>query len=146
MRLSSTLGTIASTCESVWYTTIRIRLINCTSHSLHTLHRFYLLRVEGDVVERPQFLYMRVAVALHGRNLGRVLSTYELLSQHAYTAATPTLYNAGTTSQYLASCYIYQPPLGSAVSVMQHSVAALDDLWCSDGGVGMSLGTVPARL
>lgn len=117
-----------------------------TSYSLQTLYRLYLLRLDGIVVERPQFLYMRVAVAIHGRDLVRVLSTYELLSQHAYTPATPTLYNAGTTCQYLASCYLYQPPSGSAVSVMQESVADLGALWSSDGGVGMNIGAIPARM
>ena len=113
---------------------------------MQALYRFYLLRLDGEVVERPQFLYMRIAVAIHGRDLDRVLSTYELLSQHAYTPANPTLYNAGTTSQYLASCYLYQPIVGSAMSVMQNSVSDLGALWASDGGVGMNIGTVPARV
>ena len=116
------------------------------SYSLQSLYKFYLLRHDDIVVERPQFLYMRVAVAIHGRDLDRVLSTYALLSQHAYTPATPTLYNAGTTTQYLASCYLFQPPIGSAVSVMQRTVSELGDLLSSDGGVGLTVGAVPARM
>lgn len=120
--------------------------MHSASYSLQTMHKYYLLRVDGIVVERPQFLYMRVAVAIHGQDLEHVLSTYELLSQHAYTPATPTLYNAGTTSQYLASCYLYHPLAGTAVSMMQNTVSDIGALWSSDGGVGLSVGSVPARV
>ena len=109
------------------------------------LHKYYLLRRDGAVIERPQFLYMRVAVALHGTDLARVLHTYDLLSNHAYTHATPTLYNAGTTSQYLASCFMYQPPAQGTIAVMGRCVTDISRLWSADGGVGMSLGAVPAR-
>ena len=109
------------------------------------MHKSYLLRFDGAVVERPQFLYMRVAVALHGRDLVRVLQTYELLSGHAYTHATPTLYNAGTATQYLASCFLYQPPVQATLAVVNQSVIDVSALWGVDGGVGLSLGGVPAR-
>ena len=88
---------------------------------------------------------MRVAVALHGSDLARVLQTYELLSTHAYTHATPTLYNAGTTSQYLTSCFLYQPPYEGTLSVLGRCVVDLSAFWAVDGGVGTSLGTIPAR-
>lgn len=87
---------------------------------------------------------MRVAVALHGTDLVRVLETYKLLSERAYTHATPTLYNAGTTTQYLASCFLYQPPAEGTVSVMGRCVTDISALWTVDGGVGLSLGSVPA--
>ena len=109
------------------------------------MHRSYLLRVGGEVVERPQFLYMRVAVAIHGDDVSRVLDTYHLLAERAYTHATPTLYNAGTNNQYLASCFLYQPPSQDIVSGMGRCVTDVSPLWCVDGGVGMSLGAVPAR-
>ena len=109
------------------------------------MHKSYLLRRDGVVIERPQFLYMRVAVAIHGSNLALVLQTYEHLSTHAYTHATPTLFNAGTRSQYLASCFLYQPPVEGTLAVLNRSVVDLSALWTVDGGVGMSLGCVPAR-
>ena len=115
------------------------------SYSLHTLYRFYLLQKDGVVVERPQFLFMRVAVAIHGQDLARVLETYELLSNRAYTPATPVLYNAGTSAQYLASCFIHQPRIDTTLSVLGSSVASLGTYWTADGGVGMNLGSVPAR-
>ena len=109
------------------------------------MHRLYLIRFDNVVVERPQFMYMRVAVAIHGRDLNSVLATYELLSQHAYSPATPILYNAGTMSQYLASCFLYHPSAGRSVTMMEQSVSDLGALWSSDGGVGMNVGAVPAR-
>ena len=109
------------------------------------MEKSYLLKIGTSVAERPQFLYMRVAVAIHGTDLARVLRTYEHLSSHAYTHATPTLYNAGTTSHYLASCFIYQPPVTGTLSVITRSVKDLSSFWAVDGGVGTSLAAVPAR-
>ena len=97
------------------------------------------------VIERPQFMYMRVAVAIHGRDIERVLETYDLLSRRAYTPAAPALYNAGTTSQYLASCFTYQPPVDHTVSVMERSAIDVGAYWAADGDVGMSLGMVSAH-
>ena len=77
-----------------------------------TLERSYLLKIldkETDkmiVVERPQHLYMRVAVALHKNNISSAIKTYNLISQHYYTHASPTLFNAGTRLASLASCYL----------------------------------------
>lgn len=109
------------------------------------MYSFYLLRSGDVVVERPQFLYMRIAVAIHGRDLERVLSTYDLLSLQAYTPAAPTIYNAGVLTQHLASCFMYHPPIGTAVVITNHAVADLGAFWTSDGGVGMNVGAIPAR-
>ena len=109
------------------------------------MHKSYLLRFDGAVVERPQFLYMRMAVALHGKDLVRVLDTYNLLSGHAYTHATPALYNAGTMNQCFASCFLYQPPVQGTLAVVNRCVADVSALWRADGGIGLSLGGVPAR-
>ena len=114
------------------------------SYSLQTMYSFYLMRSGDVVVERPQFLYMRVAVAIHGRDIDRVLSTYQLLSLQAYTPATPMICNAGVLSQHLVSSFMYHPPLGTAVVIANHSVADLGAFWTSDGGVGMNIGAVPA--
>jgi ribonucleoside-diphosphate reductase alpha subunit len=67
----------------------------------------YLLRdSDGETVERPQHLHMRVAVGLWGGNLERVRATYEALSQGLYTHATPTMFNIGTKRQQLSSCFL----------------------------------------
>lgn len=74
-----------------------------------TLERSYLKKNHiGDIIERPQHLYMRVAISLHYKknDLEKILETYELLSQGFYTHATPTLQNAGGDYEQLSSCFL----------------------------------------
>ncbi|XWV24838.1 putative ribonucleoside di phosphate reductase alpha subunit [Tupanvirus deep ocean] len=74
-----------------------------------TLEKAYLKKmVNGNIIERPQHMYMRVAIALHYRTgrLDRIFETYELLSKGYFTHATPTLFNAGTTHEQLSSCFL----------------------------------------
>ncbi len=104
----------------------------------------YLLRVDSRVVERPQYLYMRVAVMAHRDDLALVLATYDALSRHLFTPASPVLYNAGTRSRNHASCFLYAP-VGPTLSAQLQSVPDLDALWLADGGIGLSLAEVPAK-
>lgn len=76
------------------------------SFGLQTLMRSYLLRIDDRVIERPQYLFMRVAVALHGSDVSKVLETYTLLSLRLFIHATPTLFNAGTRKPQLSSCFL----------------------------------------
>jgi ribonucleotide reductase alpha subunit len=71
-----------------------------------TLERAYLFKVDDVVVERPQHMWMRVAIGIHGENMTAVKETYDLLSQKYFTHATPTLFNAGTPRPQLSSCYL----------------------------------------
>jgi len=71
-----------------------------------TLERAYLFKVKDVVVERPQHMWMRVAVGIHGNNMDAVRETYDLMSQKYFTHATPTLFNAGTPRPQLSSCYL----------------------------------------
>jgi len=73
---------------------------------LKTLERAYLFRVNDVIVERPQHMWMRVAVGIHADNLEAVKETYDLMSQKYFTHATPTLFNAGTPRPQLSSCYL----------------------------------------
>jgi ribonucleoside-diphosphate reductase alpha subunit len=68
---------------------------------IKTLQKGYLN--EG---ETPQYLFMRVAVGIHGDDIPRVKETYHLLSQKYFTHATPTLFNAGTNHPQLSSCFL----------------------------------------
>jgi len=74
-----------------------------------TLERSYLLKVnEGKVkriVERPQHLFLRVAIGIHGDDFESVKKTYDNMSLKNYTHATPTLFNAGTNHPQLSSCF-----------------------------------------
>ena len=79
-----------------------------------TLERAYLFRVNNTIVERPQHMWMRVAVGIHGdlnnenqeETLRLVKETYDLMSQKFFTHATPTLFNAGTPRPQMSSCYL----------------------------------------
>jgi len=71
-----------------------------------TLERAYLLKVNNVVVERPQQLFMRVALGIHGSDIKEALNTYDLMSQKYFTHATPTLFNSGTPRPQLSSCFL----------------------------------------
>lgn len=71
-----------------------------------TLERSYLLRIDGKVAERPQHLIMRVAIGIHGEDLEKVIETYNLMSERYFTHASPTLFNSGTPSPQMSSCFL----------------------------------------
>jgi ribonucleoside-diphosphate reductase alpha chain len=71
-----------------------------------TLERSYLLKIGDRVVERPQYLYMRVAVGICNGNVNEAIRIYNDLSEHYYTHATPTLFNAGTRRPQMSSCFL----------------------------------------
>lgn len=71
-----------------------------------TLERAYLFKVGDKILERPQHMWMRVAIGIHGNNMDAVKETYDLMSQKYFTHATPTLFNAGTPRPQLSSCYL----------------------------------------
>jgi ribonucleoside-diphosphate reductase alpha subunit len=71
-----------------------------------TLERSYLMRINGVVIERPQHLWMRVALGIHGSDTEKAFETYDYMSQKYFTHATPTLFNAGTPHPQLSSCYL----------------------------------------
>lgn len=71
-----------------------------------TLERAYLMKINKQIVERPQHMWLRVAIGIHGNNLEKVKNTYELMSQKYFTHATPTLFNAGTPRPQLSSCFL----------------------------------------
>jgi ribonucleotide reductase alpha subunit len=71
-----------------------------------TLEKAYLFRVNDKVIERPQHMWLRVAVGIHGADMNAVKETYDLMSQKYFTHATPTLFNAGTPRPQMSSCYL----------------------------------------
>ena len=73
---------------------------------LKTLERAYLINLDKTIVERPQHMWMRVALCIHGTDLEKVKETYDLMSQKYFIHATPTLFNAGTPRPQLSSCYL----------------------------------------
>ncbi len=61
-----------------------------------TLERSYLLKINGQIAERPQHMLMRVAIGIHQEDIDEAIETYELMSKKIFTHATPTLFNSGT--------------------------------------------------
>lgn len=111
---------------------------------MSTLRRSYLLKHEGVVVERPQYMLLRVAVFLWGREEAKVRSTYEALSALRYTHATPTLFNAGMQHAQLASCFLATVQDDSIQGIFKTlSDCAL--ISKSAGGIGLSVSHIRAK-
>jgi ribonucleoside-diphosphate reductase alpha subunit len=73
---------------------------------LKTLEKGYLQKIDGEIIETPQYMYMRVSIGIHGHDTERVLETYEALSKGLFIHATPTLFNAGTPRPQMSSCFL----------------------------------------
>lgn len=102
-----------------------------------TLERSYLLRMNGDIVERPQYMIMRVALGIHGDDLPSAFKTYDLMSSKYFTHATPTLFNAGTPRPQLSSCYLVQMKEDSIEGIYD-TLMTCARISKSAGGVGVS--------
>jgi ribonucleoside-diphosphate reductase alpha chain len=109
-----------------------------------TLERGYLMKVNGKVVERPQHMFMRVALGIHGSDLKDALQTYDLMSKKYFVHATPTLFNAGTPRPQCSSCFL--------VAMQDDSIDGIFDTLkdCAliskyAGGIGLHVHNVRAR-
>lgn len=110
-----------------------------------TLEKSYLLKDSSmRVIERPQHMWMRVALALWANDLPKAFETYDLLSQKVLTHATPTLFNAGTPRQQLSSCFL--------LAMKDDSIDGIYDTLknCASiskfaGGIGLHVHNIRAR-
>jgi ribonucleoside-diphosphate reductase alpha chain len=109
-----------------------------------TLERSYLLRLNGEIAERPQHMLMRVSVGIHHNNIPRALETYDLMSQGYFTHATPTLFNSGTPMPQMSSCFL--------LTMQDDSLDGIYDtlkqcalISKSAGGIGLSIHHVRSR-
>ncbi len=73
---------------------------------ISTLKKSYLMKLGKKIVERPQYLWMRVSLGIHGHDLEHAFETYHLMSTKRFTHATPTLFNAGTPKPQMSSCFL----------------------------------------
>jgi len=108
-----------------------------------TLERAYLMKINKIIVERPQHLWLRVSIGIHGDNLEKVHETYNLMSQKYFTHATPTLFNTGTPHPQLSSCYLLAMESDS-ISGIYNTLkdCALISKWA--GGIGLHIHNVRA--
>ena len=110
-----------------------------------TLEKGYLLRLrDGRVWERPQHMWMRVAIQLHGQNYEKVKETYDALSEGYFIHATPTLFNSGTNHPQLSSCFLANMSEDSIKGIYDTlGECAQISKWA--GGIGLSIHNVRAR-
>ena len=111
---------------------------------LKTLEYSYLMKINGKIIERPQHMWLRVAIGIHGDDLKRIKETYDLMSQKYFTHATPTLFNAGTLRPQLSSCYLIameEDSLGGIFNTL--SDCAHISKWA--GGIGLHIHNIRAK-
>jgi len=109
-----------------------------------TLERSYLLRMKGEVVERPQHMLMRAAIGIHGENLDAAIETYTLMSEKWFIHATPTLFNAGTPKPQLSSCFLLSMTEDSIPGIFE-TLTRCAKISQSAGGIGLSIHNVRAQ-
>jgi len=109
-----------------------------------TLERSYLLKLEGQIAERPQHMLMRVAVGIHKNDIESALKTYNLMSEGWFTHATPTLFNAGTPKPQMSSCFLLTMKEDS-ISGIYETLQQCAKISQSAGGIGLSIHDIRAQ-
>ena len=108
-----------------------------------TLEKSYLLRVDGRVTERPQHMYMRVAIGIHKNDLESVIQTYNQMSERWFTHATPTLFNAGTPKPQMSSCFLLAMK-DDSIDGIYDTLKQTARISQSAGGIGLAIHNVRA--
>ena len=108
-----------------------------------TLERAYLMKTNETIVERPQYLWLRVAIAIHGSDIDKVKTTYDLMSQKYFTHATPTLFNAGTCNSQLSSCYLLALE-DDSITGIYNTLADCAQISKYSGGIGLHIHNIRA--
>lgn len=108
-----------------------------------TLEKSYLMRSNGKVVERPQHLLMRVALGIHGTDIDAAIETYDLMSKRYFTHATPTLFNAGTPTPQMSSCFLVQMK-DDSIEGIYDTLTTCARISKASGGVGVSFQKIRA--
>lgn len=108
-----------------------------------TLERSYLLKMNGQIAERPQYMLMRTAIGIHGTDIISAIQTYTLMSEKWFIHATPTLFNAGTPKPQLSSCFLLSVTEDSISGIFE-SLTRCAKISQSAGGIGLSIHNVRA--
>lgn len=103
-----------------------------------TLEKSYLLKVNGKIVERPQHLFMRVALGIHKNDIDAAIETYNLMSEKWFIHATPTLFNGGTPKPQMSSCFLLSMKDDSIEGIYEtlKNTALISQ---SAGGIGLNV-------
>ncbi|MEX1192756.1 MAG: ribonucleoside-diphosphate reductase subunit alpha [Brumimicrobium sp.] len=109
-----------------------------------TLERSYLLKLDGEIAERPQHMLMRVSVGIHKDDIDSVIKTYNLMSEGWFTHATPTLFNAGTPKPQMSSCFLLTMKEDSIEGIYD-TLSSCAKISQSAGGIGLALHDIRAK-
>ncbi len=109
-----------------------------------TLERSYLLKLDGEIAERPQHMLMRVALGIHKSDIKSAIKTYNLMSEGWFTHATPTLFNAGTPKPQMSSCFLLTMKEDSIAGIYQ-TLQSCAQISQSAGGIGLALHDIRAK-
>ena len=108
-----------------------------------TIERSYLLKLNGQIVERPQHMLMRVSIGIHLNDIESALETYELMSKRYFTHATPTLFNSGTPKPQMSSCFLLAMK-DDSIDGIYDTLKQTAKISQSAGGIGLSIHNVRA--
>ncbi len=108
-----------------------------------TLERSYLLKINGNIAERPQHMLMRVSIGIHLNDLDAAIETYELMSKKYFTHATPTLFNSGTPKPQMSSCFLIAMK-DDSIDGIYDTLKSTAKISQSAGGIGLSIHNIRA--
>jgi ribonucleoside-diphosphate reductase alpha chain len=108
-----------------------------------TLEKSYLLKLNGKVAERPQHMFMRVAIGIHKQDVDAAIKTYNLMSERWFTHATPTLFNAGTPKPQMSSCFLLTMKEDS-IDGIYDTLKQTAKISQSAGGIGLAISGIRA--
>lgn len=111
--------------------------------ALRTMEKSYLLRVNNKIHERPQYMFMRVALGIHENDIAKALETYDYMSTGCFIHATPTLFNAGREEPQLSSCFLL-PVEEDSIEGIYNTIKQSALISKHAGGVGISVSNVRA--
>lgn len=108
-----------------------------------TLERAYLLKINGQIAERPQHMLMRVSVGIHKEDIDSAIKTYNLMSEKWFTHATPTLFNAGTPKPQMSSCFLLTTK-DDSIDGIYDTLKQCAKISQSAGGIGLAIHDIRA--
>ncbi len=129
--------------EKLDSTIIYNRDFNYDYFGFKTLERSYLLKINGQIAERPQHMLMRVSIGIHIDDLDAAIETYELMSKKFFTHATPTLFNSGTPKPQMSSCFLLTMQ-DDSIDGIYDTLKQTAKISQSAGGIGLSIHNIRA--
>ena len=134
---------IVNNAEKLDSSIIYDRDFNYDYFGFKTLERAYLLKIDGQIAERPQHMLMRVSLGIHKEDIDAAIETYNLMSEKWFTHATPTLFNAGTPKPQMSSCFLLAMQ-DDSIDGIYDTLKQTAKISQSAGGIGLSIHNIRA--